>query len=288
MTQRHHEGDGVIAGGVGVDEERSRHKILRSVRGNQPDSADSRDRTGIVAEKCERPGWRSGRGPHAARGSSTWDEPSTIGRPAGVSLSLDLTSPVVPGGSAGDAALSARWPVTRLRSRHGTFHAAPDKSVTPIRHREDRELDEPVGVAPRGLGPATPYDRPANRPAVRRGGWWHSSRAPVPLTPREPGPFSAELTRRQLQQTRIPSPGWRCAFRYAGHIRGRITPGQERILEFTGFSPKICRYPQERRVHPPFMHRNLHNGRGRELGAPTHRPPAWSARGRGRGLGLPV
>src|SRR5215217_9665102 len=87
------------------------------------------------------------------RGSSTWDELSTIGRPAGVSLSLDLTSPVVPGGSAGDAALSARLPVTRLRSRHDTFHATPDESGAPIRHREDRESVEPVGVAPRMTRP---------------------------------------------------------------------------------------------------------------------------------------
>ena len=109
VTQRHHEGDGVVTGGVGVDEERAHRRI--------------------VAEKCERPGWRL----RAARGSSTWDEPSTIGRPAGVSLSLDLTSPVVPGGSAGDAALSARWPVTRLRSRHGPFTL----SRTSPRHRSD-------------------------------------------------------------------------------------------------------------------------------------------------------
>ena len=211
------------------------------------------DRTGVwPAEKCERPGWRSGRGPHAARGSSTWDEPSTIGRPAGVSLSLDLTSPVVPGGSAGDAALSARWPVTRLRSRHDTFHVVPDKSETPIRLREDRELDEPVGVAPRGLGPATPYDRPANRPAVRRGGWWHSSRAPVPLTPREPGPFSAEIARRRLQQTRIPSPGWRCAFRYTGYLRERITPGQELIMNSQGSPQRFVVTPRK----GAFIHRS--------------------------------
>jgi hypothetical protein len=101
------------------------------------------------------------------------DEPSTIGRPAGVSLSLDLTSPVVPGGSAGDAALSARWPVTRLRSRPGTFHATPGEPETPIRHREDREPVEPVGVAPRKtrpLLPQVPVRRTGRPPDVAVGG----------------------------------------------------------------------------------------------------------------------
>ena len=206
----------------------------------------------MMAEKCERPGWRSGRGPRAARGSSTWDEPSTIGRPAGVSLSLDLTSPVVPGGSAGDAALSARWPVTRLRSRHGTFHAAPDKSETPIRHREDREPDEPVGVAPRELGPATPYDRPANRPAVRRGGWWHSSRAPAPLTPREPGRFPSRPPEGDSDRLGSPVPVGVALSGTRAHIRERITAGQEGILNSQGSPQRFLVTPR----NAAFIHRS--------------------------------
>ena len=70
------------------------------------------------AGKANRPG-SAAAGAAALPGAAQWDEPSTDGRPAGVSLSLDLTSPVVPEGSAGDAALSARLPVARLRCRHG-------------------------------------------------------------------------------------------------------------------------------------------------------------------------
>jgi hypothetical protein len=72
--------------------------------------------TADAAEKANRPG-SAAANRCAARGSSM-GEPSTDGRPAGVSLSLDLTSPVVPEGSAGDAALSARSPVARARCRH--------------------------------------------------------------------------------------------------------------------------------------------------------------------------
>ena len=75
-------------------------------------------------------------------------------------------------------------------------HAAPDKSEAPIWHREDRRPDEPVGVAPRRLGPAPlrPTARRTGRPPeVAR---WHSSRAPAPLTPTLPKRGTGPVFRR--------------------------------------------------------------------------------------------
>ena len=120
---------------------------------------------------------------------------------------------------------------------------------TSPRHRSDTvrtvNPDEPVGVAPRGLGPATPSDRPANRPAVRRGGWWHSSRAPVPLTPREPARFPPQSPEGDSDRLGSPVPVG-VALSGTGHtIRERITPGQELILNSQGSPQKFSRYPQE-------------------------------------------
>ena len=135
--------------------------------------------------KKEPPRERCGRSHCAARGSPGREEPSTTGRPAGVSLSLDLTSPVVPGGSAGDAALSARLPVTRPRCRHG----AVTLPRTSPRHRSGTVRTSARRASWGGspcLGPATPSVRPANRATPRRWPWWHSSRAPASLTPTLP------------------------------------------------------------------------------------------------------
>ena len=97
---------------------------------------------------------------------------------------------------------------------------APENSALPLR-TTDRRTGLPSDVAVGG----------------------HSSRAPAPLTPREPGRFPPQPPE-GTPQTRIPSPGWRCAFRYAGHLRERITPGQGE-LRIHRVLPKVLSLPQD-------------------------------------------
>ena len=133
------------------------------------------------SDKANRPG-SAAAGAAALPGAAQWDEPSTDGRPAGVSLSLDLTSPVVPEGSAGDAALSARSPVARPRSRHGAVtlpRTSPTHRSGTVRTSARRAS---WGGSPmlRPLPLRTTARRTGRPPEVAR---WHSSRAPAPLTP---------------------------------------------------------------------------------------------------------
>ena len=188
MTQRHHEGDGVVAGGVGVDEERSGHDPQFCPR-NEPDPADSDDRTRWWPKNVSAPGGACRLLPGAARRGTNHPPLVDLLALASRSTSHRPSCPEArrampryrPGGRLPDSVpVTAPFTLSRTSPRHRSDTV---RTVNP---------EEPVGVAPRGLGPATPYDRPANRPAVRRGGWWHSSRAPVPLTPREPARFPPE------------------------------------------------------------------------------------------------
>ena len=193
-------------------------------------------------------------GAAAPPGAARWDEPSTIGRPAGVSLSLDLTSPVVPEGSAGDAALPARCrlpgpfprgaltlPRTSPRQRSGTVKTvarraswggrpAPRPVLTPC-----RPPGEPAGLRVRSVafvpctGSAdTDLAEAWNRPVFRRS---------------PPGGATRQLGS---------GPGQRCALRYVAHLVERITPGQG-VLSNSQGSPQ--NFPVTHRKRP-FIHRS--------------------------------
>ena len=145
-------------------------------------------------------------------------------------------------------------------------HAAPDKSEAPIRHREDRRADEPVGVARRSPRPVPP------RPTARRTGRpsevarWHSSRAPAPLTPtlpkRGPGPFSG-VRHPKVTSARLGSPvPVGVALSGTEHtLHGRITPGQGLFFNSQGSPQNFPVTHRKRCVHPPFMHSVVHRRR---------------------------
>ena len=193
----------------------------------------------------------------------------------------------MPEGSAGDAALSARLPVTRLRSRRG----AVTLPRTSPRHRSGtaRTVDptSQLGWLPGASALVTPTDRPANRPATRGDGWWHSSRAPAPLTPtscpKQGGPdrFPWTAPRRVIPTDSAPRP--RSALR--SPVRRTDCPMHHTrsrgIFQFTGKSPELSRYPQETPRHPPFMHTVAHSDAARgDSSHPVHTPPSYGAMAR--------
>ena len=102
-------------------------------------------------------------------GQLKWDEPSTDGRPAGVSLSLDLTSPVVPEGIGGRCRVVG--PVSGCPAR--CRHDAVTLPRTGPRHRSGavRTAAPPsqLGWLADGTGPTTTFRRPANRSGSRGG-----------------------------------------------------------------------------------------------------------------------
>lgn len=162
-------------------------------------------------------------------------EPSTDGRSAGVSLRSTSHRPSCP---------KARRAMPRFR---------PGRSVARPRCRRMSLPARPVGVARRSLHPSTPHVCPANRPAARCGSVAFVP-APMPLTPTLPkrgaGPFSVDASPEgEPSPGSFPSPGWRCAFRYGAHVAGSHRPWSRGIFQFTGFSPELSRYAQER-PHP--------------------------------------
>ena len=217
---------------------------------------------GSGRRKSEPPRERGGRTHRAARGSSAVGA-STVGRPAGVSLSLDLTSPVVPEGMAGDAALSARSPVARPVAVT-TSHRCPGRvRGTELRRREDRDPGEPVGVARRCRGPPprSPARRTGRRPEVVGG---CSFRAPTCWRRPSAGAGGIGLVLRLdhpkvLSPGRLPGPGRRCARRYVGHSAGRITPGQGAVFNSQGSPQTLPCYAQESRIHPLLIQSVTHS-----------------------------
>ncbi|CAN5826620.1 hypothetical protein BH18ACT2_BH18ACT2_23860 [soil metagenome] len=162
--------------------------------------------------------------PRRCPGQPKWDEPSTAGRPAGVSLSLDLSHR--PSCPQARRAMPRYRPGRRLPgslpSRH--LHAAPDESETSSRHREDRDPKSQLGWLP------TPRPELHREPGRRTGQPPDAATvAFIPCTDsadddlarrRGTRPFSAlNTTRRQLLQTRTPS---RSALR--SPVRGETLP----------------------------------------------------------------
>ena len=131
------------------------------------------EQASLAKAKAEPPRWRHGRGRCAARGDSNgMDHPPLVDLSA--LASTRPTSPVVPEGMAGDAALSARLRVTPLRSRHeGIRHPRAGR----IRYGRDGPL---VKILHSGTAP-----------------WhetrWHPHRSRPPLTCRPTGEPAGSL-----------------------------------------------------------------------------------------------
>ena len=217
-----------------------------------PDGAGGPPSTGCRSvgpgEKANRPGSAAAEAT-APAGAAQMGEPSTDGRPAGVTLRSTSHRPSCPKALAGDAALSARSPVARpvavtMQSRcPGQVRGTAPAPRGPLlrraslgwladRHRPDHHVPppgEPVGL-PRWLGADSPCTDAADDDLAEA---W------VRTVLRRPPP-EGDLS----LQTRLPGPGRRCALRYGAHIAGPHHPRSRAISQFTGLSPELPRYPR--------------------------------------------
>jgi hypothetical protein len=199
---------------------------------------------------------------------------------------------------AGDAALSARWRVAPLRSRHvGIRRCRPGRTRPGDGgpHVKTLNSEEPVALGPDctpivqdpGWRVGLPANRRAPSPATspssgnrRTGhqavttGW-----VVVPCTESAGAPLVATVLRRWPEGHRRAQSRPRLALRFPVRrtsCRGHH-PRSRAIFQFTGLSTKLFCYPQNRRVHPPFMHSDTHRSARRSRA--RHVPDALTTGG---------
>jgi hypothetical protein len=210
------------------------------------------------------PRTRSGPGSAAAGaaalpGAAPGTRPSTDGRPAGVSLSLDLSSPVVPVRLGGRCRVvgpvtgcPARCRPTPSRCPGRIRWHRPAPACRPLTRSQLGWLRAHRPVVPPRATPGEPDDRPSWLGGVHP--------APDPLTSALPkrgaGPFSGGRTSRRWcppdsnprprSALRSPVRESACSTR---HTRSRG------IFVCTGFSPELPGYTQRTPRIPPRVHR---------------------------------
>jgi hypothetical protein len=199
-----------------------------------------------TAKKQSAPGAPRPR-PSRRPGRLQWDGPSTTGRSLGVSLNSTYIARRarrhggrcrVIGPVAGCPA-----PFPSRRNPPQPIRTNPDRLRRPTREDlglrgklvaearlqspSSKTLADEFGLRRTGGFPHQLCHRRAGSPANRLpvgDDWVVVIPAPTPLTPREPQPFSVRCPRASDRLSC--GPGWRCAFRYVGHLGGHIVPGQ--------------------------------------------------------------
>ena len=147
--------------------------------------------------------------------------------------------------------------------------------------------DEPVGVAPRRLGPAplrTTARRTGRPPDVDSVAFVP---APAPLTPTLPSWIRTVFRRPPpeggIRTDSVPRSRSACALRYGAYVRERITPGQGVFFNSQGYPQNFLVTPR----NPAFIHRSC-TGRAQDcphdrrshrcatVDAARSRPVEWS------------
>ena len=168
-----------------------------------------------------------------------WDDPP-LGRPAGVSLSLDLHIARRARRLGGRCRFSVRSPVARSVPEITTpFTLTPVNRCPRSRRRGSLGLRRSVGVTSDASAPDHPSVAPG-KPCARSGVavWRFAPTEPAFTSWTEPG-FPSPSALRLRSTDSVSQPRLACAVRYVAYLRERETPGQGVLSNPQGYPPNF-------------------------------------------------